>query len=227
MKKRFSDLARSTASVVFWVVFLRSFVVEAYKIPSGSMIPTLQVGDRIFVNKFIYGLRLPLTHFKMGAEIRPPHRGEVIVFLHPTEDRDYIKRVVATPGDRVEIRDNTLYVNGQAVERRHVDQGCTYEDYLENEDRWEERDCDAFSEKLEGKRFVTLFNPNFQPSSFGPVTVPDKQVFVLGDNRDNSNDSRYWGFVPYGNIEGRAMFVWWSTGEPEGLRLKRFFSAVR
>ena len=221
------EYAESIAIAVFVALFLRAFVVEAFQIPSGSMIPTLQVGDHIFVNKFIYGLRIPFTNIKFGWSVRTPQRGEVIVFAHPREaDKDLIKRVVAVEGDNVEVRDNIVYVNGVPVERRHVEGDCHYVDHDETTDRWDERPCEAYQETLGDRSFVTLNDPQSLGRSFRPQRVPRHSVFVLGDNRDNSSDSRFWGFVPYELVKGKAMFVWWSRGEPEGLRLGRLFHPV-
>ena len=210
---------RSVLILLFAVFTFRSFVAEAYSIPSGSMIPTLQVGDRIFVNKFIYGLRVPLVGWKFAA--RSPARGEVIVFVHPKEGIDLIKRVVAVAGDTVELKDDVVYVNGQPVAEKHVTADCKYTDYDEQSDQWVERACDQFSDSLGAAHFTTLRDPTRHPSSMPAVKVPPGSIFVLGDNRDNSSDSRYWGFVPIQLIKGRAMFVWWSSGSPDGVRWSR------
>src|SRR5439155_19045316 len=144
------EYAESIGVAVLIALFLRAFVVEAFKIPSGSMIPTLQVGDHIFVNKFIYGVRVPFTNIKFGMEYRKPKRGEVIVFIYPKEpDKDFIKRIVAIEGDLVELRENVLYVNDKAVQRMHVDDDCYYRDFEEGNQRWEDRSCDAYVEKLD------------------------------------------------------------------------------
>jgi signal peptidase I len=187
------EYTESIGVAVLIALFLRAFVVEAFKIPSGSMIPTLQVGDHIFVNKFIYGVRVPFTNIKFGMEYRKPRRGEVIVFIYPKEpDKDFIKRIVAVENDTVEVRDNQIFVNGVGVPRSHVDGDCNYGGV----------------------------------HSTRPVTVPKDSVFVMGDNRDNSHDSRFWGFVPFDLIKGKAMIIWWSHGEPEGVRVNRLFSLV-
>jgi signal peptidase I len=227
-KSTVREYSESIAVAVLIALLLRAFVVEAFKIPSGSMIPTLEVGDHIFVNKFIYGIRIPWTNIKFATDYRKPKRGEVIVFIYPSEpDKDFIKRIVAIEGDTVEVRENVVYVNGHAVAREHRDGDCHYEDYEEPTGRWEERRCDAWREWLDGHAYTTYFEPSGNVHSWRAVHVPKDSVYVMGDNRDNSHDSRYWGFVPFGNIKGKAMVIWFSRGEPEGVRFGRMFHLVR
>jgi len=227
------EYADSIGVALLVALLLRTFVVEAFKIPSGSMIPTMEVGDHIFVNKFLYGLRIPFTGIKL-FEFRKPQRGEVIVFIYPKEPwKDFIKRVVAVAGDRIEVRDDVVYVNGEAVPHQQVDDGLyRYWDFNEQTERWEVKYALRFAEKLGGNRFHTLVNPDSHSMDFprpldpDPYIVPDGHVFVLGDNRSNSHDSRYWGTVPLENIRGKAMIVWWSQGKPEGVRIDRIGKAV-
>jgi signal peptidase I len=220
-KSQARQYVESIGAVVFVALVLRSFVVEAYQIPSGSMIPTLEVGDRIWVNKLIYGVRLPFTDIKIGTHYRPPRRGEIIVFSHPNDpDKDLIKRVVAVAGDTIEMRDNVVYVNGVATARVH-DGVHHYWDKHEETDQWFEGDADAWRETIGAANFVTFHSLDGGNSSYEPKHVPPDSLFVMGDNRDNSSDSRYWGFVPLNLVRGRAMVVWLSSGEPEGLRVKR------
>jgi signal peptidase I len=210
----------SIGSVVFVALLLRSFVVEAYQIPSGSMIPTLQVGDHIWVNKLIYGVRIPFTDIKLATHYRQPRRGEIIVFERPSDRENLIKRVVAVGGDTVEVRGQVVYVNGKPVERQHLGSEH-YFDFDEHSQQWTQGDADAWRERLGEASFTTLFLPRLE-TSYGPTRIPEGQLFVMGDNRDNSYDSRGWGLVPLNLVRGRAMVVWWSRGEPEGVRLQRF-----
>ena len=205
------------------VFLLRSFLFEPFKIPSGSMMPTLLVGDLILVNKFHYGVRLPVINKKIVAN-HDPQRGDVMVFRYP-KDRsiDYIKRVVGVPGDEVTYRNQRLTVNGQPVP---VEQLPDF--YDEDSLRY----VPQFTEKLGKMSHRLLVNPKLQPfyGSDGQhdfpfhenclydlqgVTckVPAGHYFMMGDNRDNSQDSRFWGFVPDENIVGRAFFVWMNFGD--------------
>ena len=284
------DYVESIGAAVLIALALRAFVIEAFKIPSSSMYPTLEIGDHIFVNKFIYGIRIPWTSTKF-FQLRDPERGEVIVFMMPCEpDRDYIKRVVATAGDSVEVRCNVVYVNGKAVPNKLVQgEGCTYDDYDEINRKWFTRQCSRYREsagdfsydvfhdadrplrddraianhgllngdtkdfpKLDGARIAPSCStqPDGEPlvaanqkrgelveSHPGSVSanaceqqlhyvVPAGHVFVMGDNRANSNDSRYWGSVPVENIKGKALFIWlsyshWSITDWSGIRFDR------
>ncbi len=229
------EYAESIGVAILIALFLRAFVIEAFKIPSGSMIPTLQVGDHIFVNKYLYGLRIPGTDLKF-FEVRKPARGEVVVFRFPNpyhlaseEDKDFIKRIVAVEGDTVEVRERVLYVNGQAIPHEPLRPGepCTYEDILdENSGVFMEKRCEPYRERLGGHSYTTYFDPGTgAPRTWAPRTIPPRSVFCMGDNRDNSHDSRYWGPVSFDLIKGRAMFIWWSRGR-EGLRTGRMFSWV-
>lgn len=167
---------------VVLALFIRTFVVQAFKIPSGSMKQTLLVGDHILVNKFIYGIKIPFTD-KTLIPISNPHKGDIVVFEFPLEpDKDFIKRVIGVEGDVVEIRDKHVYINGQAFELNQA----IYTD-------------------------PHIFPRQFQPrDNFGPVTVPDDAIFVMGDNRDQSYDSRFWGFVDLKAVEGKAFIIYWS-----------------
>ena len=207
--------------VIVGVFVLRSFLFEPFKIPSGSMVPTLLVGDLILVNKFDYGVRLPVLNKKVIAN-RDPQRGDVVVFRYPPDPRlDYLKRVVAVPGDEVAYLNQKLTLNGQPVPVKALG-----EFYDEDSLRY----APQFSEKLGDKDHRILVDPR-RSSFFGTdsprfpfaencrysaegVTckVPVGHYFVMGDNRDNSQDSRYWGFVPDENLVGRAFFVWMNFG---------------
>lgn len=207
--------------VIFVVFFLRSFVVEPFKIPSGSMIPTLLVGDLILVNKFTYGIRLPVIHTKV-IEGGSPSRGDVMVFRYPRDPSvDYIKRVVGVPGDKIQFENNRLRINdadvvlADAGEFFDSERYAYYRQYSERLGTVEHKILTDL-EKPSSLPIMEPFPFHEQCSSGGArltCTVPPGHYFVMGDNRDNSQDSRYWGFVPERNIVGRAFFVWMNLGD--------------
>ena len=237
-KSTLREYAESIAIAVLFALLLRAFVVEAFKIPSGSMIPTLEVGDHIFVNKYLYGVRIPWTKTRFFTW-RKPQRGEIIVFMFPENpSQDFIKRVVAVGGDTLEVRGNQLVVNGKLQPRELVDgEHCEFTDYNKDEVRWRyHQSCFLYRETLGGHVFYTMNLPHPRdpshrdfPSTLSHeasrflddvhtpgdsfIRVPEGQVYVMGDNRDDSHDSRYWGGVPLENIKGKALIVWWSMGE--------------
>ena len=203
------------------VLVIRSMFIEPFRIPSGSMVPTLAIGDNIVVTKFSYGFRIPLTRIPI-AGLEAPERGDVVVFVFPGKDTgvkhwidlpvppfatvDYVKRVVGVPGDVVEMRDQILYVNGEAQVRNLIDDFEFVDDSCHGKPtkRYEERFGDKPHEILYDRRYTVT------SKAFGPITVPDGEIFVMGDNRDNSFDSRAWNTVPLRNIKGKAQFIWLS-----------------
>ncbi|HTJ43260.1 MAG TPA: signal peptidase I [Kofleriaceae bacterium] len=291
------EYVESIGIAIVIALLLRAFVVEAFKIPSSSMVHTLEIGDHIFVNKFLYGVRIPFTDTKLFS-LRSPQRGDVIVFVNPCDGRDFIKRIVATEGDTVEVRCNILYINGKAVPEKLVDKQCRYWNQSEETGKWTQKSCTLYEDELDGKTFYTLhgsglddgdgspptqnrpelederkakhgeggyaawydskdfplgasvtpdfvdpdpntchksqqklpdapmdFKGKFEPDSDhmpknamnDPATacepkqhyvVPPGYVFCMGDNRQNSSDSRVWGPVPVDNIKGKALFIW-------------------
>ena len=199
-KSTFREYAEAIGMALLLALFIRTFIVQAFKIPSGSMIPTLQIGDHILVNKLAYGIRIPLWgHYLL--DFGKVQRGDVIVFIFP-EDRskDFIKRVVGVAGDTVEIRGKKIYINGQQVEDSHA--------HFEGDDP-----------------------QNILPASrddYGPTKVPENHLFVMGDNRDRSYDSRFWGFVNMDDVRGKAFLIYWSwDGGDRWVRWERLASLIR
>ena len=199
-KSKFVEYAEAIIIAILIALFIRTFIVQAFKIPSGSMKPTLLIGDHILVNKFIYGVRIPFVR-KALISIGEPKREDVIVFIYP-EDRakDFIKRVVGVGGDTIEIRNKKIFLNGLPYQDNH---GVYVDDFI-----------------LPG---------SIQPrDNFGPFTVPKGTVFAMGDNRDQSYDSRFWGVVDLKDVLGKAFMLYWSwNGENHSVRWGRLGNLVR
>ena len=230
---------------ILTVLLIRSLVAEPFRIPSGSMVPTLAIGDHILVTKYSYGLRWPITRIPM-TDLEAPDRGDVIVFIFPGSSEgkpshwldipvppfnshDYVKRVIGLPGDTIEVRDNVVFINGVRQERSHV----AKHDFVD--DRCKSHATREFEEDLDGLKHPILNATRYglRMGDFGPKTVPDEHVFVMGDNRDHSADSRVWGMVPFRNIKGKARFVWLSYDKCEpglpllgDIRGERFWADV-
>lgn len=187
------EYAEAIVIAVILALFIRTFVVQAFKIPSGSMKPTLLVGDHILVNKFIYGIKIPFTD-KTVIKLSEPKRGDVVVFKYPLDTKkDYIKRVVGLPGEEVELVNKKLFINGNPTNDPHASYSV----------------------------YGNLRN-------FGPVKVPAGHLFVMGDNRDESSDSRVWGFVPLSYLKGKAFLIYWSWDRQDfGVRWSRLADLVR
>ncbi len=253
----FFGVLRSWGPPLLAVLVIRSIIIEPFQIPSGSMVPTLAIGDFIVVSKFAYGLRVPFTDIEI-LELGEPQRGDIDVFIHPptvSDDPwcrlkripkdwtldlipfmpgpeqpctiDYVKRLVGMPGDTVEVRDDVVYINGVAQGREQL------EDY----EYVDVRGCypqpmKQYRNHLDGVEFSTLQTTAYgmHARDYGPTVVPEGQYFFMGDNRDNSADGRYWGFVPRNYIRGKAEVVWLSfdpcaeggvpgLGKPRGTRI--------
>ncbi|MGZ5049662.1 MAG: signal peptidase I [Methylobacter sp.] len=215
------EYARSFFPVVLIVMVLRSFIAEPFRIPSASMMPTLLIGDFILVNKFTYGIRLPVINKKI-VELNEPKRGDIVVFRYPKEPSvDYIKRVIGLPGDKIAYYDKKLYVNGEPMNQvslgayQGVGQG---ENMTGNE---------LLVENLAGVEHNILIRHG-APTAEGVYVVPQGSYFVMGDNRDNSNDSRYWGVVPEANLVGKAFFIWMSWDwSYKGVNLDRIGTVLK
>lgn len=202
------EYARSFFPVLLLILLFRSFIAEPFKIPSGSMMPTLLVGDFILVNKFAYGLRLPVLNTKI-LDSGKPKRGDVFVFRYPKNPKeDYIKRVIGLPGDEINYHGKTLYVNGKEI--AETDLGA-YTGAAEPGRRMD--GALLKQENLEGVEHRIMQFPQVWVGHDGTWIVPQGQYFAMGDNRDNSADSRFWGFVPEANLVGKAFLVWMNFGD--------------
>jgi signal peptidase I len=193
-KSTLREYAEAAAIAILLALFIRTFAVQAFKIPSGSMEPTLRIGDHILVNKFIYGVKIPLVRTTL-IPISEPKRGDVVVFIYPVDkSKDFIKRIIGLPGEKVEIVGNKIYINGKLYDDKYGFYGT----------------------KGQGGH-----NPGGS-GRFGPVVVEDKHYLVLGDNRNHSYDSRFWGFVPSKAVKGKAFIIYWSWP-----RWKRFLHLIK
>lgn len=216
------EYARAFFPVILLVFLLRSFLVEPFRIPSGSMLPSLLIGDFILVNKYVYGLRLPVLNRKL-LEVDTPRRGDVMVFRFPRDPSvNYIKRVTGLPGDQIVYRDKQLYINGELMEQSAID-GYVYNEAGEHQLR-----ARRLRENLGGLEHEILLVDVANHGSF-EFSVPPGQYFVMGDNRDRSNDSRYWGTVPEANVVGKAFMVWfsWDVGNGGGVLWNRIGGTIR
>lgn len=198
-KSTFREYFEAFAIAILLALFIRTFIIQAFKIPSGSMLPTLQIGDHLLVSKFIYGIKLPFNG-KTLVPFKSPEQGDVVVFKYP-KDRsiDYIKRVIGVPGDTIEIKNKKVFINSSPIDDPH-----------------------AFFQTN------SIFRATHSPrDNFSAVTVPEGKVFVMGDNRDNSHDSRFWGFVDQKDILGKAFIIYWSWDIQAPLLSLQRVSSVR
>jgi len=198
-KSVFREYFEAIAIAILLALFIRTFVVQAFKIPSGSMLPTLQIGDHLLVSKFLYGIKMPFTGTLL-VPFKDISQGDVVVFRFP-KDRavDYIKRVIGTPGDTVEVRNKKVFVNSKPIADLHAHISST-----------------------------TILDTKSSPrDNMGPILVPEDRIFVMGDNRDNSYDSRFWGFVDQKDVLGKAFILYWSWDIKEPLFSLQRFASIR
>ncbi|NOX33915.1 MAG: signal peptidase I [Deltaproteobacteria bacterium] len=209
-KKKKSALRENIEAIVIAIIiamFIRTFIIQAFKIPSGSMLQTLQIGDQILVNKFIYGVKIPFTDGKTLIQVENPKKGDIVVFKFPEDpSKDFIKRVIATGGDTLEIREKKIYVNGKLVD------GKPYAVYGDS----------------------TIYPPYYpdpnkaRRDNLQKITIPENKIFVMGDNRDNSYDSRFWGFVDLTAVRGKAIIIYWSWNKNKfGVRWNRLGHLIK
>lgn len=204
------EYARSFFPVILIVLILRSFLIEPFRIPSGSMIPTLKVGDFILVNKFSYGIRLPVIDTKI-INVSTPERGDVVVFRYPKNPSiDYIKRVIGLPGDKISYIGKNVYVNDKLMATNIIGP------YTETKDGMPIPGANKLNEDLGNDIKHEILVDSNRPSFTGEWLVPEDNYFVMGDNRDNSNDSRYWGTVPESNLVGKAFMIWMNWNFDDG-----------
>ena len=208
---RIVDYSRSFFPIILIVFLLRSFVIEPFRIPSGSMLPNLHIGDFILVNKYTYGLRIPVTHKKF-VDFGSPNRGDVMVFRYPVEPSlNFIKRVVALPGDELSYVNKRLSINGVEVTT------IATEEFYPDKNTNHAYPLDQFLETIGDEKHLVVTDGNRGSRDLERVVVPPGHYFVLGDNRDHSNDSRYWRFVPEDHIVGKAFMIWFSwKGSEDG-----------
>ncbi len=206
-------------------LFIRQFAVEAFKIPSGSMIPTLTIGDHLLVNKFIYGPRIPFTDSRI-FNWKEPKRGDIIVFKYPeNEDKNFIKRVVGLPGDKIEIKNGKLFLNDAPVP---VTEAGMYDGKEQTSGFPYYAKPKLLDEQLGIVKHRIMYLRDQAGYNFGPKIVPPESVFVMGDNRDNSQDSRVWGFVKFNKILGRALIIYWSwDGNGRWVRWERLGTLIK
>ena len=199
-KSKIREFVEAILTAFLIAAFIISFVIQAFKIPSGSMIPTLLVGDHLFVNKFIYGVKIPYSRITI-IPITDPKRGDVIVFIYPQDQsKDFIKRVIGTVGDKIEMKNKKLFINDQVY-------------------------ADTFGIYNDNAIYPAAVQPR---DNFGPVTVPQGSLFVMGDNRDHSLDSRFWGFVDLKDVQGKAFIIYWSwDAEEKNVRWDRLAKLIK
>lgn len=224
-KQKIIKETKSILLILLVVFTFRSIFFEPFRIPSGSMIPTLMIGDFILVNKFSYGFKVPFSDISIfGYNSNPiylfgektPERGDVIVFKYPEiPSINYIKRVIAISGDTIEIKNKIVYVNGEAVRTDEIDGGEIMADMDEKFKSFNLRFYRSYSGGEE-PHIIQIDRDNYFTVDYRRTTVPDGKYFVMGDNRDFSSDSRSWGFVPHEHVKGKALFVWFSMIFPGG-----------
>jgi signal peptidase I len=198
-KSKIQEYIEAIIIAILIALVVRTFVIQAFKIPSRSMVPTLLVGDQLLVNKFIYGVKIPFLR-KTIIPITDPQRGDIVVFIYPNDrSKDYIKRVIGVGGDTIEIKNKKIFLNGTEY-------------------------TDSFGRYTDAMIYPVALQPR---DNFGSVTVPVGSLFVMGDNRDESSDSRYWGFVDLKDVEGKAFIIYWSWDQEDyNLRWKRLGSLL-
>ena len=199
-KSTFREYAEAIIMALILALFIRTFIVQAFKIPSGSMIPTLLIGDHILVNKLSYGVRIPFLE-RYLIDYTKPERGDVVVFIFPEDhSKDFIKRVIGVAGDSVEVRAKKIYINGKPVEDPHAHFA-------------------GYDPQAGGAG---------SGDDYGPKTVPENHIFVMGDNRDRSYDSRFWGYVNLNDVRGKAFLIYWSwDGADRWVRWERLGNLIR